>query len=87
MTVIFHRSFERNFSKLTAGEQTRFKERLVLFVKDPFNPMLGNHPLRGKYEGYRSINVGGDLRAVYKPIAPDTAVFVAVGTHSKLYEK
>lgn len=87
MTVILHRSFEKHLRALTTTEQRRFKERILIFAKTPFHPLLGNHPLKGKYQGYRSITIGGDLRAIYKPLESDTAFFVAIGTHSKLYDK
>ena len=64
----------------------RAKERLVLFLQDEFNPILNNHPLRGKYKGYRSINITGDLRAIYQYQNPDIGIFVAIDTHSNLYQ-
>jgi mRNA-degrading endonuclease YafQ of YafQ-DinJ toxin-antitoxin module len=56
-----------------------------VFVEDPFNPVLSNHALNGKYRAYRSINIGGDLRAVYKTIKTEEYLFVAIGTRAKLY--
>ncbi len=53
-------------------------------MEDPFNARLRNHPLLGKYNGYRSIDIRPDLRAVYKDYG-DEAIFVALGTHSQLY--
>ena len=86
MKLVFHRNFETQFRKLRRNKQARVKERLALFLEDEFGPVLNNHPLRGKYEGYRSINIMGDLRAIYKFQRPDLCIFVAVGTHHKLYQ-
>jgi addiction module RelE/StbE family toxin len=86
MKLVFHRNFEKQFKKLRAGERGRVKERLALFLEDEFDPILNNHPLRGKFQGYRSINITGDLRAVYKFQKPDLAIFIAVDMHSKLYK-
>ena len=85
MTLRFHRTFEKQYKKLRDNEKKRLKERLALFLTDEFNPLLNNHPLRGKYQGYRSINITGDLRAVYKFQEPDMRIFVVVDTHSNLY--
>lgn len=85
MKVLFHKSFEKDYTKLSSKEQARFKERLVVFMKDQFDPILSNHPLLGKYKGYRSISIGGDIRAIYKLLKTDNVIFVAIGTHSKLY--
>ncbi len=85
MRILFHRHFEKQYKKLRESEKERFKKRIKLFIKDQFDPLLGNHSLRGKYEGYRSINIAGDLRAIYKEIKANTFLFVAIDTHSKLY--
>ena len=85
MRAHFHRNFERRYEKLRAGEKQKLKERLNIFLQDEFDPILNNHPLQGKYQGYRSINVTGDLRTLYKKINKDTAVFVVIDTHSNLY--
>lgn len=54
-------------------------------MRDEYDPVLNNHLLKGKYQGYRSINITGDIRAVYKKISRDKAAFVTVGKHSRLY--
>jgi len=85
MKIKFHRNFEKQYKKLKINEKNKTKERLTLLFQDEFNPILNNHPLKGKYQGYRSINVAGDLRAVYKRISTDTILFIAVDTHNNLY--
>ena len=85
MRIIFHKSFEKKYKKLSANIKRKIKERNVLFMSDPYNPSLNNHSLQGKYLGYRSFNITGDLRIIYKLLNNDTAVFVEVGTHSELY--
>ena len=86
MIVRFHKNFEKQYKKLKKGEKNRFKERIQVFLKDEFDPTLNNHPLRGKYKGYRSINVTGDLRAIYKRLVKSGAIFVAIDNHSNLYK-
>ncbi len=54
-------------------------------MQDPYHALLRNHALLGQFDGYRSISVSGDLRAIYTLVAKDTAYFVAFGTHSELY--
>ena len=87
MKIFFHHNFEKNYTKLQTSEKLKFKERLAVFAKDPFDSILGNHALHGKYRGYRSINIGGDLRAVYKLLDKEEYFFVAIGTHTRLYGK
>ena len=87
MIIRFHKNFEKQFKKLQKSEKEKFKQRADIFLKDEFNPILNNHPLKGEYLGYRSINITGDLRAIYKPKGRDVMIFVAIDTHSNLYKK
>jgi addiction module RelE/StbE family toxin len=86
MRIILHRNAKKRYGKLTELERRRFKERRNLFLEDPFHPLLNNHALHGAYRGYRSINITGNLRAIYEEINSDTAHFIALGTHPELYE-
>ena len=86
MRVIYHRRFEKQYRKLPPKLQKRFYSRLILFVNDQFIPELNNHVLHGKYAGCRSIDVGGDLRAIYE-INGNDIIFRLIGTHAELYGK
>ena len=84
MKIKLHRDFEKQYRKLKEREKKKFKQRRDLFLQDEFNPQLNNHSLKGKYSGLRSINITGDLRAIYKKEG-DYAIFVAINSHSNLY--
>lgn len=84
MIVLFHKNFDKKYKKLKHSEKDKFQERLKLFLMDEFNPILNNHPLKGKYVGYRSLNVTGDLRAIYKKVL-ETIIFATIDSHSNLY--
>lgn len=61
------------------------KERRNIFLKNPYDPILNNHALHGKYMCYRSMSITGNIRIVYKLFDKDTVLFAEIGTHSKLY--
>lgn len=86
MRIRFHRTFKKSYQRLTKNQQKKFQERLEVFLNDQFNPTLRNHPLKGKYLDYRSINISGDLRAIYKYISSKECVFVVLGRHRDLYK-
>ncbi|MFZ2521924.1 MAG: type II toxin-antitoxin system mRNA interferase toxin, RelE/StbE family [Minisyncoccia bacterium] len=86
MRVVFHKNFEKKYKRLRSSEKDRFKKILNTFIIDPFYPTLNNHVLSGKYGGFRSINIGGDLRAIYKMLDNDMYLFVTIDSHSNLYE-
>ncbi|MDP2586534.1 MAG: type II toxin-antitoxin system mRNA interferase toxin, RelE/StbE family [Candidatus Komeilibacteria bacterium] len=87
MKISFHKNFIKQLKKLSVKERQQTKERLALFLESPFHEQLNNHPLKGKYLGFRSINIKGDLRAVYKSISESDqeCIFVLIGNHSQLY--
>lgn len=85
MKILFHKNFKKTFKKLRKKEQKKIKEHLVIFMKNQFNPLLNNHSLQGKYKGYRSINITGDLRAIYKFLEKDECIFIVIDNHSNLY--
>lgn len=85
MQIVFGGSFKKKYKKLKPGEQKKLQDRLLLFERRPMDPILNNHALKGKYRGYRSINVTGDLRAIYKLVKKGTALFIKIDTHSNLY--
>ena len=86
MQVRLHKHFVKTYNRLR-HIQNQTDERILLFTKEPFHPLLENHPLHGKFKGCRSINITGDYRAVYEPITEDLAFFTDLGTHSELYGK
>lgn len=86
MRIIFHKNFEKRYKKLPEKIKKKVKERNIVFEANPFSPILNNHPLHGIYDGYRSIEVAGNIRMVYKLLATNVALFTEVGTHPQLYE-
>ncbi len=79
------KSFKKQFKKLSAKVQDQFETRLRLFLIEQDNRQLNNHPLIGKYQGYYSINVTGDIRALYRWQGNTMVIFAFIGSHSQLY--
>jgi addiction module RelE/StbE family toxin len=89
MKVKYTKKFVKQYDKADLTIQTLFKEKLNLFINDPSNPQLRNHPLKGPLIGYRTINITGDWRALYteKQQEEETIItFEMIGTHSQLYK-
>lgn len=86
MIIDFHKKFDKHYQRLTPKLRTKIDKILKIFVANPFDPILGNHPLKGSMQGKRSISVTGDLRIVFKEHENYTIVLVLdVGTHSQIY--
>ncbi len=83
--IDFTKGFIKQYKKLKPIQKQRFNQRLVLFKQNPYAKELRNHALRGRYVGYRSIDVQGNLRALYYVAGDRIVVFAIIGTHSQLY--
>lgn len=77
--------FNKLITRAPTNIKLAFREAFDLFLENPNHPALRNHPLRGKYAGFRSVDVTGDWRALYRE-EPELIKFVAIGTHKQLYE-
>jgi addiction module RelE/StbE family toxin len=85
MVINFTKSFYKDYQKLSKKKQEQFWNRLELFKQDQNNPQLNNHKLHGPYDRFYSINISGDLRAIYEQISKNKVLFIKIGTHSQLY--
>ncbi|MDP3900473.1 MAG: type II toxin-antitoxin system mRNA interferase toxin, RelE/StbE family [bacterium] len=86
MQIEYAKKFIKEFKKSPKNIKTAFKNKLEIFTRDKFDSTLNNHCLSGKLKDYRSINITGDWRAIFREIEKENVVyFVAIGTHSKLY--
>lgn len=77
--------FKKQYKKLPEKFQHQFDERLHLYLIDPTAPQLRVHPLKGKFNGYWSMNVSGDLRTLYLMDGENIIIFALIGSHSELY--
>jgi addiction module RelE/StbE family toxin len=85
MTISFSKNFIKLAKNLSSAQRKKLTEHVELFVENPLHPTLRNYQLKGKYKQYGSINVTGDIRALY--LMRDTEIiFDIVGTHSRLYQ-
>lgn len=87
MVIRFSKGFVKSYDKAPIKVRKAFNTRLVIFQQDKFHPILNNHFLTGSYSEYRSINVTGDWRAVFREFQGEEIVYFDIlGTHSKLYK-
>jgi len=78
MKIAYHKNFLKHFKKRIVSNkklESKFYQRLSLFIKNPNSPILRRHQLRGKKRFYWSFSVTGDTRVVYK-IKEKTLFFI-----------
>ena len=87
MEIIFKKSFVKRYKKLAANIKEKVDKSIDIFERNPFNPILKNHPLQGKMAGKRSISAGNDLRIIIKVEGNYIKVFfLNVGSHNQVYK-
>jgi addiction module RelE/StbE family toxin len=84
MDISYSKAFIKQTKKLSPEIRNKLLEKVAVFSRNPLYPTLRNHALKGKYKGYRSIDITGDVRALYLQRSSE-AIFDVVGTHSQLY--
>lgn len=88
MEIEFNVTFHKQYLKSNVRIRHKANECLRIFRKNPQDSSLNNHELKREWEGYRSIDITADFRAIYieKKIGEKiSAYFVRFGTHEDLY--
>ena len=85
MIVIPTKNFKKKLSKSHSTVKIKFKEKIRIFMDEPYNIILNNHKLHGKYTGYRSINITGNYRLIFEEIKVGTVRLIDINTHPELY--
>lgn len=88
MKVFYDPAFYETVKKVDVRIKKSVKERILVFSRNPNDLELNNHELKREYEGYRSIDITADYRALYKEVQIGdeiAAYFVEIGTHKELY--
>ena len=86
MDFYFKKKFIKKFKKLPVNIRTKFNENLEIFKINSHNIVLNNHALHGKYADCRSINIMGDMRAVYREQGANNILFIDIDNHPNLYK-
>lgn len=90
MIIRYSPVFLKTLKKLNVKIKKSFKEKVLIFSKNPHDFELNNHMLRKPYLGLRSIDITSDWRGVYKEKIEgeeeEVALFVLIGTHEQLFK-
>lgn len=88
MKIRYAPDFLQKLKKLNVRIRRNAELQLTIFLTNPYATKLNNHKLRRSREGFRSINITNDYRALYseKKEGDETvAYFEEIGTHKELY--
>jgi len=85
--VFTTRNFEKAVAKLPAKIVEAYKERFMIFMINPHDPILNDHKLGGQLRGYKSINITGDYRLIYEVFDENSVRLIDIGRHREIYGK
>ncbi len=86
--VDFDIIFVRNYQKRVLKDRKLhelYKKVLTIFLKNPQDPIIKNHALRGKMDSKKAFSVDDDCRVLYKE-EKDRYLFLDIGKHDEVYE-
>lgn len=81
MNIFYTPSFVRQYKNLPADLKEEVKEKISAFQKNPKNPALKVHKLKGLLKGYWSFSVNYKFRIVFEYDDKKTAALLRVGDH------
>ena len=89
MKIKYLKQFRKDILKLDGAKKEQFKKRIEFFQLNQNHPLLNNHELKGSLKGRYTINITGDMRAMYRILSQreDELIieFIRLGSHSQLY--
>ncbi len=86
MQLIRHKNFTKQYQQQNSKQQDLIDKAIFAFYKNPFDPKLRNHSLKGKYKGCNSIDAAFDLKIIFKQEKNYVVVvLLKVGSHNQLY--
>ncbi|MFC1756960.1 type II toxin-antitoxin system YafQ family toxin [Patescibacteria group bacterium] len=85
MNIRYSSNFKKQYKKLSKNVKKKFGERIKILLKNPRSSSLRIHKLSGKLQNSWSMNITGDIRAVFDH-DKNNIFFITIGTHSELYK-
>lgn len=89
VNVRFQGTYYETLSELLEeqpGLSVEIDKRIKLFQKNPDDTRLDNHKLTGRMENKWAFAITSDIRIVYEWLGKNTARFLAIGGHKKVYK-
>ncbi len=90
LLIKYSKLFNKQRKAVPIDIKIAFKEARELFLYNPIHSSLRDHSLKEKFRGYRSIDITGNYRALYKRKREgkqEVITFYMIGTHEELYGK
>lgn len=82
MDIVYSSKFAREYRKLPDNIKDIAEKHELIFRKNPFNPKLKTHKLKGGLKGFFSFSIGFKYRIIFEfSKDKDIVYFHSVGDH------
>ena len=85
MKICYSSKFEREYRKLPLSIKKIAEKKEKIFWKNPFDPQLKIHKLKGNLKDFLSLSINQKYRIIFEFIDSDTVWFHSIGDH-KIYK-
>ena len=89
MKIYYTNQFKKDYKRVKKQRKDITKLRTVidkLAAKERLDVKYKDHPLAGKWQGYRDCHLEPDWMLIYK-LAKDLLILERTGSHSELFKK
>lgn len=88
--IVWDKKFKRiykSWSKKHPDLVDSFRDKMGLFINDPFHPSLRTHSLSGILKGLWSLRITYEYRLIFKFIGKGKkkVLLIDIGTHEEVY--
>ena len=83
LQITYSDRFQKHYKKLTKQERDQFKEKLKLFVSNPYHPSLRTKHIQGS-DNLFEFSVNMDIRVIWHYDGDNLVVLVDIGHHNVL---
>ncbi len=81
MIIYYSTKFEREYRKLSLVTKKSAENKEQIFRKDPFDPRLKTHKLKGKLKDFLAFSIDDKYRIIFEFVSKQEIWFHSVGTH------
>ncbi len=86
--AVWDQGFKRSYRKRIHKHlhlKRQFREKMALFLEEPFDSHLRTHKLSGKLKGTWAFSINDDYRVLFEFIDKDKGLLIDFGTHDEVY--
>jgi addiction module RelE/StbE family toxin len=86
--AVWDQGFKRSYRKRIHRHpqlKRQFREKMEMFLEEPFDSQLRTHKLSGKLKGTWAFSINDEYRVIFEFINTHKVLLIDFGTHDEVY--